>query len=387
MSPIHEIHAKSILRKAKRIDSWFCSSMSMNLYRGCLHDCAYCDGRAEQYRVPGCWGRDLEVKLNAPVILERELDPTRRRKAFPGGYLFLGGGVNDSYQAAETEYRLARKALELSYRFYHPVHILTKSSRVEEDLDLIDAIHRRRGALVSMSFSTVDAEIAGHFEPGASSPGERLKTLKLFKERGIPVGTYLLPVIPFISDTPEKIGESLAAFKQAGADFTVFGGMTLKEGGQKRHFLDLLAEYAPEKLDLYEMIYPHDPYGSPSGDYHRSINQSFNAAADYFGIDKRLPLRLFKDIVNQDERICLLLAQMGDLMELKGERSPFGFAAYSLWQRLDGSGECIGRMGSDLKRVKGVGPLILRAIHEIIETGTCGYYQRLLEGRVKPYPQ
>lgn len=383
MAEFHETDAKSILRKNKRIDSWFCSSMSMNLYRGCLHDCAYCDGRAEQYRVAGRWGRDVEVKQNAAAILERELDPTRRRTPFPGGYLFLGGGVNDSYQAAEIKYRLARKALELSYRYYHPVHILTKSTLVEEDIELIEAIHRRRGALVSMSFSTVDHDIADHFEPGASPPAERLETLKRFKARGIPVGVYLLPVIPFISDTPEKIGESLAAFKQAGVDFVVFGGMTLKDGRQKHHFLELLAEYAPEKLDLYEMIYPHNPYGSPSSDYYHSINQSFNVAADYFSLNKRIPLALYKDIVNQDERICLILAQMGDLMELKGERSPFGFAAYSLWGSLDGTGNSISRMGSDLRKVKGVGPLILRAIHEIIETGSCAYYRRLIRGRVR----
>lgn len=383
MSEIHEIDAKTILRKNKRIDSWFCSSMAMNLYRGCLHDCAYCDGRAEQYRVPGCWGRDIEVKINAPVILERELDPTRRRKPFPGGYILLGGGVNDSYQPVERQYRSARKALELCYRYYHPVHILTKSSLVEEDLELIEAIHRRSGALVSMSFSSVDTDIAGRFEPGASSPGERLATLKRFKARGIPVGAYLLPVIPFISDTPEKIGESLAAFKQVGVDFVVFGAMTLKEGRQKQHYLHILTEIAPEKLDLYEMIYPADPYGSPRADYLRSINESFNAAADYFGINKRIPLRLFGDVVSQDEKICLLLAQMGDLMELKGERSPFGFAAYSLQQDLDGSGTHIGRMGSDLKRIKGVGPLILRAVHEILKTGTCAYYERLLRGRTR----
>ncbi len=63
---IQEIQAKSILRRHKKIDSWFVSRCGMNLYRGCLHDCVYCDGRAEKYRVEGEFGKDVEVKINAP---------------------------------------------------------------------------------------------------------------------------------------------------------------------------------------------------------------------------------------------------------------------------------------------------------------------------------
>ena len=122
--------AKSILRKYKRIDSWFISRYGMNLYRGCLHDCAYCDGRAEKYQVAGNFGQDIVVKTNAIEILRRELNPHRRRIPLTRGFIILGGGVGDSYQPVENTYHLARKTLELLYQYHWPVHILTKSTRV-----------------------------------------------------------------------------------------------------------------------------------------------------------------------------------------------------------------------------------------------------------------
>jgi len=375
-----EIEAKSILRRSKRIDSWFLSSAGMNLYRGCRHGCVYCDGRAEQYRVAGDFAGDIDVKMNAPHILARELDPARKRKPFSGGYILLGGGVNDSYQPLEEKHLLARSALELIYQYHHPVHILTKSCLVERDIDLIEQIHRRSGALVSMSFSSVDPEISRVFEPGVPLPEKRLATLKRFVFRGIPCGVYLMPVIPFVTDAPRQIAASLAEFKKIGVSFVVFGGMTLKEGRQTDYFMNTLSAYDPTLIGTYEMIYHSHPYGSPSLEYIRSINETFNSAADYFSITKRIPLPLFRKQVNMDERICIILDQMGALMELRGERTPFGYASYMLSQQCDGSGTSVQRMGSRLSQVKGVGPRILHVIEEILRTGTSTYYERLLRG-------
>ena len=98
MIKIHEINAKSLLRKMKRIDSWFISDYGMNLYRGCEHNCVYCDGRSEKYQVEGDFGKEIYVKTNALDILRKELDFKRKRKPFKKGYICLGGCVFDSYQ-------------------------------------------------------------------------------------------------------------------------------------------------------------------------------------------------------------------------------------------------------------------------------------------------
>ncbi|MBT3223047.1 MAG: hypothetical protein HN348_28565 [Proteobacteria bacterium] len=140
--------AKSIIRRHKHADSWFAACYGMNLYRGCSHDCAYCDGRAEQYRVEGDFARDIQVKTNAPAIVARELDPKRKRKPLRRGYVLLGGGVNDSHQALEKEHRLARQVLEVLTRHPFPVHVLTKSPLIARDLDLLQQIERLIGEML-----------------------------------------------------------------------------------------------------------------------------------------------------------------------------------------------------------------------------------------------
>ena len=132
---IKESQAKSILRKHKKINSWFLSHYGINLYRGCTHNCVYCDGRAEKYQVEGEFGKDIIVKTNALNLLERELNPLRKRKPMSTGFIMLCGGVADAYQSVEKKYKLARQNLELIYKYNHSVHILTKSTLIERDID------------------------------------------------------------------------------------------------------------------------------------------------------------------------------------------------------------------------------------------------------------
>lgn len=92
-----EVNARSLLRKHKKVESWFLTRYGMNLYRGCAHNCVYCDGRSEKYQVDGEFGREITVKINAIDLLRRELDPHRRRTPLKPGFIGLGGGVGDSY--------------------------------------------------------------------------------------------------------------------------------------------------------------------------------------------------------------------------------------------------------------------------------------------------
>src|SRR4030042_1202416 len=98
---IKELHAKSILHTQNKIESWFLSYYGMNLYRGCSHNCVYCDGRSEKYRVDGEFGEDVVVKVNAVDVLRRELNSKNKRGSVKYGYMLLGGGVGDSYQPVE----------------------------------------------------------------------------------------------------------------------------------------------------------------------------------------------------------------------------------------------------------------------------------------------
>jgi DNA repair photolyase len=338
---IKEIEAKSILRKHKKIDSWFISHYGLNLYRGCTHNCSYCDGRSERYYVDGEFGEDVSVKVNAIDILRRELDPKRKRVPFKRSFMILGGGVGDSYQPIEKRYQLSRKALQLFYEYKFPVHVLTKSNLIMRDIDILKKINDRSRAVVSYSFSC---------------------------------GMFLLPVIPFITDKPELMEETIKRASHVGIDFIIFGGMTLKDGKQKDYFSNVLNRHFPELTTEYVNIYRGNKWGAAIKEYYESINQVYHTIMEKYNIPARMPLHLFKDILEQKDLVIVILEHIDYLLKLEGKTSPFGYAAYSISQ----SKEPLSTLRGDLRRLKGVGKTTEWIILEILETGTSSYYEKLL---------
>jgi DNA repair photolyase len=287
----------------------------------------------------------------------------------------LGGGVGDSYQPVERKYRLSRQALKVIRDHGFPVHILTKSTLVKRDIDIIREIDQQSRAIVSFSVSSADDGISAIFEPGVPAPSKRFATLAFFKNQGIPCGIFLLPVIPFITDTHEMIENMLAKAKELGVDFIIFGGMTLKRGRQQDYFLRVLHKYYPELLPEYDMIYPGGKYGEAISQYYKSISQIFGNAASRHKIAKRIPAALFNDILDANDLVTVILEQLDYLLRLKGAKSPYGYAAY-----------CVSRTEQpistlkNIRAIKGVGKTTESIIKEIIQTGTSLYYQKLLCG-------
>jgi DNA repair photolyase len=371
---IKEIKAKTILRKHKKVDSWFVCRYGMNLYRGCSHNCVYCDGRAEKYNVEGEFGRTVTVKVNALEILSRELDPSGKRVPLKPGYILVGGGVGDAYQPAEEKYELTRKVLELLYRRGRPIHILTKSVLVERDLDLIKKINEQAKAIVSFSFSSADDGISAVFEPGVPPPSRRFETMAHFKKEGITCGLFLMPVIPFITDTPEKMEETIKKAHDVGVDFIIFSGMTLKEGRQKDYFHAVLQEHYPERLAEYTHIYPENKWGGADKAYFDAINGIFIPLAQKYKIPVRIPPYLYKEFLDQNDLVVVMLEHMDYILRLKGRPSPYGYAAYSVSQL----NQPLATMQGSLRSLKGVGKVTESIIREILRTGTSTYYERLL---------
>lgn len=373
---IKEIEAKSILRKHKRIDSWFISRYGMNLYRGCSHNCVYCDGRSEGYYVDGEFGEDVSVKVNAIEILRRELDPKRKRTPFKRSFVIIGGGVGDSYQPIEEKYQLSRRTLELVDEYNFPVHILTKSTLVKRDIDILKKINKKNRAIVSFSFSSINDETSALFEPGVPLPSERLKTLTFFKNEGIACGMFLLPVIPFITDTPELMEGTIRKATEINLDFIIFGGMTLKEGRQKDYFSKVLKQHYPELIIEYENIYQKNKWGEAAGEYYHSINLTFNSLIKKYKIPPRIPLALYKDILEENDLVVVILEHIDYLIKLKGRTSPYGYAAHSISQLK----EPLSSIKRELKRINGVGTVTEKIILEILETKSSSYYKKLLTG-------
>lgn len=273
--------AKSLLRLMKGYeDSWFWSAGSLNAFRGCEHDCAYCDGKAERYYVDDFSGQVI-VKINAPVLLDKELSrlgfrphcrpghkkldeflpgavsdgSTQTYRGPPKFVVGLCGGVSDAYQQGEREFKVTRKLMRVLRDYGFPVFILTKSDLVLRDLDLLGEINKETNADVSFTITLADDETQAVYEHGASSTTERFQALRQLREEGIQGGVYATPLLPYIGDTHDNIEALVRAAKDAKAQFVVFGGLTLRPGRQKDEFLSILASHTPELVQRYERLY------------------------------------------------------------------------------------------------------------------------------------
>jgi len=333
----------------------------------------YCDGRSERYQVDGVFGEDVAVKTNAVEVLRRELRPNGRRIKLKPCYVMLGGGVGDSYQPAEEQYQLTRRTLQLLCEYRWPVHILTKSTLVKRDLDVIERINQQNKAIVSISFSSTNDELGAVFEPHVPPPSERLKTLAFFKRKGIACGMFLLPVIPFITDTPEMIAEALRKADEVGVDFVIFGGMTLKNGRQQEHFFSLLRNNYPELLARYEQIYGENKWGQATQEYYNTINSIFRELSRKYKVARRIPPALYVDILSENDLVVVMLEHLDYFLRLEGKRSSFGYAAYSI-SKLN---RPLSTMKNTLREIKGVGEKTEEIILEVLETKEAAYYNYL----------
>jgi DNA repair photolyase len=191
---------------------------SINPYRGCEHGCVYCFARPTHAYLGLSPGLDFESKLfmkpDAPVLLEKEL-------AAPGySPRTIAIGTNtDPYQPIEKKYQIMRRILQVLERAGHPVGIVTKSSLVLRDLDILSRMAERRLVKVAMSVTTLDPKLARTMEPRASTPARRLETLRRLSQAGVPASVMVAPVIPSINDAEiERIldAAALAGVKGAG---------------------------------------------------------------------------------------------------------------------------------------------------------------------------
>ncbi len=204
--------ARSILTRNQSPDLPF--SVSLNPYRGCEHGCVYCFARPTHSYLGLSPGLDFETriyaKINAPEVLRREL-------AHPHYEVSpIALGVNtDAYQPCERPLRLTRRVLEVLHECRHPVGLITKSSLIERDIDLLAEMAQQRLTAVAITLTTLDHPLSRILEPRAASPTRRLQTIRRLHEAGIPVSVSVAPVIPHI--TEPELEAVLTAAIEAGA--------------------------------------------------------------------------------------------------------------------------------------------------------------------------
>jgi len=324
-----EVAAKTITRIPGSTDPWFLGRYGMNLYRGCEHGCVYCDGRAERYYVPGDFAREITVKHNAVAVLGHELARIREP-----GFVFIGGGVSDAYQPAEAEYRLARGALKLAREHRLPVHVLTKSTLVARDLDVLAGIAADTRAILSVSLQTLDDAVRARVEPDAAPIEARWQLLAEARERGLATGVMAVPVLPGISDQPSAIDALVARAASQGVDFVCGGGLTQRPGAQKDTYLALVQEHWPEHLPGYERLYrAARASGVGDGRYYRRVDSRFADALLRHGLPGRPPRRLFSGLIPRYAEAAVLLEHRDFERSLAGHPSRrLGRAGWALQQ-------------------------------------------------------
>lgn len=276
-----EIIVKSILNKKKRRDEWFLDDYTLNPYEGCSFNCQYCYIRGSKYGEN--MADTLAVKINGAEVLDRQL--AFRVKKDQYGIIALASAT-DPYIGAEEKYRITESFLHLILKHRFPLLMITKSSLVLRDLDILKEIDRQaihaadlkdklhRGVIVSFSFSTLDPAIASALEPGAPLPHERLETMKKCKEAGLMVGMNCIPALPFISDSQEQLEQMVKAAKQYGADYILIGGLTLfgdRPADSKVLYYKFLERKYPHLIPQYKKLYRI--FFSPSPEYTKSIKE------------------------------------------------------------------------------------------------------------------
>ncbi len=230
----------------------------MNIYRGCTHGCVYCDSRSRCYRFTHPF-EDVEVKRNAPELLERALRTKRRRG------MVVTGAMSDPYMHCEEELGLTRKCLEILLKYGFGAAVQTKSDRILRDIDLLDEINRAAKCVVQITLTTWDEGLCRVLEPNVCGTKRRIEVLEALRERGIPTVVWLTPILPFINDTAENVTSILNACARAGVKGVIdFGmGLTLREGDREyyyaaldRHFPGLKEKYVRRYGNAYVLPSP-----------------------------------------------------------------------------------------------------------------------------------
>ncbi len=256
---MHFVDAKGILSQLN----------GMNVYRGCTHGCIYCDSRSVCYGFTHAF-EDIEVKRNAPQLLEKALR-SKRRKCMIGT-----GAMCDPYMHCEEELQITRKCLELIERYEFGAAIQTKSDRILRDLDLLKRINEKTKCVVQMTLTTYDEELCRILEPNVCTTGRRAQVLEILRDEGIPTVVWLSPILPFLNDTKENIEGILEYCVRARVRGIIcFGmGMTLREGDREyyyqaldRHFPGLRQKYHQKYGYSYELA--SDRNGELMGIFHR----------------------------------------------------------------------------------------------------------------------
>lgn len=257
---MHSIIAKSLLS----------SQNGMNIYRGCTHGCIYCDARSTCYWQESNqhFFEDIEVKINAPELLEKALK-NKRKKCMIGT-----GSMSDPYLHFEKDLKLTRKCIELIDNYGFGLAIQTKSDLILRNLDLLKSINKKAKCVVQITLTTFDDKLCKIVEPNVCVTSRRIEILNILMNEGIPTVVWLTPFLPFINGTFENASLLLKSCMEANVKgIILFGaGLTLRDG-DRQYFYKQLDKNFPGLKQKYIQTF-HNNYELPCPDSKKIIENT-----------------------------------------------------------------------------------------------------------------
>lgn len=249
----HEVLAKSALNKVPG-QSYVPFGWTINPYRGCQHACAYCFARpTHEYldlNAGEDFDRELIVKVNVGEVLQREL----ARPSWRHEPVALGTNT-DPYQRAEGRYALMPGIIDALASSGTPFSILTKGTLLRRDLPLLRAAREHVPVDLAMSIAVYDDELQRSIEPGTPTTAARLATVTAVREAGFDCSVFLMPILPYLTDTRAHLDHAIGRAKAAGATSVVYSALHLR-GSVKPWFFEWLAREHPELVGRYRAMYP-----------------------------------------------------------------------------------------------------------------------------------
>jgi DNA repair photolyase len=278
----HEVLAKSALNHVPGASKALPFGWTINPYRGCSHQCVFCFARNTHTYLDLDAGRDFDtqiiVKVNLVEVLEREL----ARPSWQRPNVALGTNT-DPYQRAEGRYRLMPGVISALAASETPLSILTKGTLLRRDIPLLQAAAERVPVETAMSIAIYDDELQRSIEPGAPSTAARLATVRAVRDAGLPCSVFLMPVLPYLTDSREHLERALERIADAGATSVAYSALHLRPGA-KEWFAAWLAREHPELVPRYRALYGAGAYAPK--EYRRQLAGRIRPLLRRHGLDR-----------------------------------------------------------------------------------------------------
>lgn len=278
-----DLESKSALHpnKHKMPCAW-----DLNIYRGCEHGCRYCYALySHAYLNDDCFFDRVYYKSNVAKLLEKQLS-SKSWKHEPVNI----GGVTDSYQPVEGRMKIMPEVLKILIKYKTPAILATKSDLILRDINYLKELSEVAGIKVSFTITTMDESLQKHLEPNAASPIRRIEALKVLRERGIPAGITLMPVIPYLTDSYENLDLIYSEASRVSAEH-IRPNVLYLIGKTRTNFLNFLNTYDHPVYEKIKNLYRTD---YPPQQYLKEFNLKINSLKTKYNIPSWARLKRFE---------------------------------------------------------------------------------------------